>query len=743
MDKLNSQLYIWTSFNDIIMGDFMFDLASEFVRSTSAPIYLTGKAGTGKTTFLRTVVPACGKKYVIAAPTGVAAINAGGVTLHSLFGFPTKAFVPSDEAVDPNIANNTLMLMRHFKYNRQKREMLRELELLVIDEVSMVRMDIMDAIDLALRTVRRSSLPFGGVQVLLIGDLYQLPPVIREDEIRLLSSCYQGRYFFDALVYPKIKPVMLELEVVHRQTDRKFVGILNNIRNTEFDRDDYDALMQYYRPDFQPEEGAGFITLTTHNSTADKLNEESLKRIAGEERYLIAAIHKEFPENMYPTESALRVKVGAQVMFIKNDTSMDKRYFNGKIGIISAINNDNIDVRFTETNTTISVKPETWENKRYLLNKSGDKLEEEVMGSFVQYPIRLAWAITIHKSQGLTFDKAVIDAGASFAAGQVYVALSRCRSMDGLVLKSEITSRSIQSDARIVAFSAVKIGRAALEDRLWTEQQQYAKTRLLRVFSFREPERQMRDWHLENKEFESPLPVQVADQAEEWASRLMELEEIAARFRSEILQIFPDDFDNENQFNLLVARITKGADYFAGRLHEQVIQPLAEFHGSLAVRSRAKKYFLQADTLLERLWVVLNNLYGMQVNGQWLYQGVNKIVREPLSDAPTPAESAEKKAVKGETYTITLNLFREGHAIDDIAEMRKMSPTTIETHLATLLSQGKINIDEVLTADQQTEILQAIKQTSKLGLTEIKAKLSDNYTYGMIKWALNAKLHEA
>jgi hypothetical protein len=223
----------------------------------------------------------------------------------------------------------------------------------------------------------------------------------------------------------------------------------------------------------------------------------------------------------------------------------------------------------------------------------------------------------------------------------------------------------------------------------------------------------------------------------------MELEEIAARFRSEILQIFPDDFDNENQFNLLVARITKGADYFAGRLHEQVIQPLAELHGSLAVRSRAKKYFLQADTLLERLWVVLNNLYGMQVNGQWLYQGVNKIVREPLSDAPTPAESAEKKAVKGETYTITLNLFREGHAIDDIAEMRKMSPTTIETHLATLLSQGKINIDEVLTADQQTEILQAIKQTSKLGLTEIKAKLSDNYTYGMIKWALNAKLHEA
>jgi hypothetical protein len=536
---------------------------------------------------------------------------------------------------------------------------------------------------------------------------------------------------------------MLELEVVHRQTDRKFVGILNNIRNTEFDRDDYDALMQYYRPDFQPEEGAGFITLTTHNSTADKLNEESLKRIAGEERYLIAAIHKEFPENMYPTESALRVKVGAQVMFIKNDTSMDKRYFNGKIGIISAINNDNIDVRFTETNTTISVKPETWENKRYLLNKSGDKLEEEVMGSFVQYPIRLAWAITIHKSQGLTFDKAVIDAGASFAAGQVYVALSRCRSMDGLVLKSEITSRSIQSDARIVAFSAVKMGRAALEDRLWTEQQQYAKTRLLRVFSFREPERQMRDWHLENKEFESPLPVQVADQAEEWASRLMELEEIAARFRSEILQIFPDDFDNENQFNLLVARITKGADYFAGRLHEQVIQPLAELHGSLAVRSRAKKYFLQADTLLERLWVVLNNLYGMQVNGQWLYQGVNKIVREPLSDAPTPAETAEKKAVKGETYTITLNLFREGHAIDDIAEMRKMSPTTIETHLATLLSQGKINIDEVLTADQQTEILQAIKQTSKLGLTEIKAKLSDNYTYGMIKWALNAKLHEA
>lgn len=723
------------------MSDFMFDLASEFISSTRAHIYLSGKAGAGKTTFLKTIVPLCGKRFVVAAPTGVAAINAGGVTLHSLFGLPTKAFIPSADPVDPNLANNTLMMMRHFRYSVQKLELLRELELLVIDEVSMLRMDITDAIDLSLRTVRRNAESFGGVQLLLIGDLYQLAPVVKEDEAGLLGQYYGGRYFFDSLAYKKINPVQLEMETVHRQTDRKFVGLLNRIRHAEFDRDDYETLMQYYKPDFQPEKEAGFVTLTTHNATADRMNEEALKRLEGEERYLVAKIFKDFPENLYPTESTLRVKIGAQVMFVKNDPSPEKYYFNGKIGVIDKIEESHIEVLFQETGQIIKVKPETWENKRYALSKAGDKLDEEILGSFVQYPIRLAWAITIHKSQGLSFDKAVIDAGKSFAPGQVYVALSRCRNMDGMVLKSEITSRSIQCDPRIVEFSAMKTGRAALEDRLWTEQQSYVRARLLKVFNFEEPLYQMQAWRDENRELTSALPKEVFEKTDNWSAALMGIEEVALRFRSEIMQIFPHNFEEEEQVARLADRITKGADYFAAQLHSRVIQPLTELHRSLSVRSRVKKYFEKADTLLERLWFALNNLYGMRLNGASLYTGEKRIVR----DAPeTPAKTAAKpgKAPKGESQEITLQLHREGHSIEDIAQMRGITLGTIETHLGHCIATGKLSLDELLTPEQIREINHAMEKAPEPNLASVKGLLDNSYTFGMLRWVTQSRAND-
>jgi len=723
------------------MSDFMFDLASEFVSSTRAHIYLSGKAGTGKTTFLKTVVLSCGKRFVVAAPTGVAAINAGGVTLHSLFGLPTKAFIPSADPVDPNLANNTLMMMRHFRYPAQKLELLRELELLVIDEVSMVRMDIMDAIDLSLRTVRRNAEPFGGVQLLLIGDLYQLAPVVKEDESGLLGQYYGGRYFFDSLAYKKINPVQLELETVHRQTERQFVGLLNRIRHAEFDRDDYETLMQYYQPEFEPEKEAGFVTLTTHNATADRMNEEALRKLDGDEKYLVAKIFKDFPENLYPTESALRVKLGAQVMFVKNDTSSEKQYFNGKIGVIHKIEEAHIEVHFQDTGEIIKVKPETWENKRYVLSKAGDKLDEEILGSFVQYPIRLAWAITIHKSQGLSFDKAVIDAGKSFAPGQVYVALSRCRSMDGLVLKSEITSRSIQCDHRIVEFSAMKTGRAALEDRLWTEQQSYVRARLLKVFNFEEPLFQMQGWRDENRELTSALPKEVFEKTDNWSAELMGIEEVALRFRSEIMQIFPHDFEDEQQVAKLAERITKGADYFAGQLHSRVILPLTSLHQSLSVRSRVKKYFEKADTLLERLWFCLNNLYGMRLNGASLYTGDNRIVRHaPEIQVKTTAKPG--KAPKGESQEITLQLHREGHSIEDIAQMRGITAGTVETHLGHCIATGKLSIDELLTPEQIQEITAAFEKAPEPNLTSVKSLLNESYSFGMLRWVTQSRDHE-
>jgi hypothetical protein len=471
------------------------------------------------------------------------------------------------------------------------------------------------------------------------------------------------------------------------------------------------------------------------------MNEEALKKLDGEEKYLVAKIIKDFPENLYPTESALRVKLGAQVMFVKNDTSADKNYFNGKIGVIHSIDEAHIEVLFTETGQVIKVKPETWENKRYALSKAGDKLDEEVLGSFVQYPIRLAWAITIHKSQGLTFEKAVIDAGKSFAPGQVYVALSRCRSMDGLVLKSEITSRSIQCDPRIVEFTAVKPGRAALDDRLWQEQQMYVRARLLRVFSFDEPLNQMQAWRDENREYSSALPKEVFEKADNWSAELMAIEEVALRFRSEIMQIFPQDFESEEEVSRLADRITKGADYFAGQLFTRVIEPLTALHQSLSVRSRVKKYFEKADTLLERLWFSLNNLYGMRLNGNSLYNGQSRITRT-MPEAQVLAVSKVKKPSKGESQEITLQLHREGHSIEDIAQMRGITPGTVETHLGICIAAGKLQVEELLTPEQIHEITAAIEKAEEPSLTAVKSLLDESYSYGMLRWVTQSRIHE-
>ena len=716
------------------MHNSVLELATDFVKNTAAPIFLSGKAGTGKTTFLKTVLPTCGKKYIVVAPTGVAAINAGGVTIHSMFGLPTKTFIPENDAVDPNLANNPFMLSAHFKYPRAKREVLRELELLVIDEVSMVRMDIMDAIDLALRSVRRNPEPFGGVQPLFIGDLFQLAPVVKDDEGRLLSKYYEGKYFFDSRVYKQMKTVHIELETIYRQQDKNFVGILNNIRQATFDRDDYDALMQHYQPNFVPDE-PGFVTLTTHNAKADEMNEKELARLPGELEFLNSSVKNEFPENMYPTDSVLRIKVGAQVMFIKNDTSGERLYFNGKIGVVTAIEKGSLDVTFTETDETIKVKPETWENVRYALNKAGDKLEEDVLGTFTQFPLRLAWAITIHKSQGLTFDKAVIDAGSSFAPGQVYVALSRCRSMDGLVLKSEITGRSIQLDYRVVEFCSVKPGKAQLQDRLWTEKQLYSKTRLLKVYNFEESLKAFEEWYNDLKETDTALTRQVAEGVAEMVAVLKQVEEVAFRFRMEIQRIFPRNFEDEAQVNLLSQRVSSAADYFAGEMFKGWLAPLTTLTNELAVKSKAKKHFERAATLLERAWTVLNNVYEVQLNGELLYKGDRRVHRV---EAVKVADKAAKKQ-KGESVRITFDLYREGKSLDEIAEMRGMTLGTVESHLGILVAEGSINIEELMDMQTVEMIEKVIDTVDEPSLSAVKARLGDEYSYGMIRWVVKAR----
>ena len=459
----------------VIEKNEVFDLAFGFVTETSENIFLTGKAGTGKTTFLKYLKDHCAKNIVVAAPTGVAAINAGGVTLHSLFQLPFHPFLPTHQ--------NKEDLLGKLKFTRQRQQLLRKMELLVIDEISMVRADVMDAIDCILRSVRRNhAAPFGGVQLLCIGDLYQLPPVAQNHEWSILQEYYPSPFFFDSMVIREQMPVLIELNKIYRQKEDSFVRLLNKVRNNAMDEDDFEDLHMRYQPGFRPASNENFITLTSHNKQADFINTTELERLFSSPFSYKADIEGDFPENLYPVEASLVLKEGAQVMFLKND-NVQKRYFNGKIGVVKSLD-ENIIVDCDGVD--IVVGKETWENTRYTLNRMDGKLEQESLGCFSQYPLRLAWAITIHKSQGLTFEKVMIDAGAAFSSGQVYVALSRCTGLEGIVLLSKIPPAAIYSNEHVVKGQQALTHRGSLSERFAGARQVFTQQLLEEIFSFSE-----------------------------------------------------------------------------------------------------------------------------------------------------------------------------------------------------------------------------------------------------------------
>ena len=454
----------------------IFDLAYRFITETSENIFLTGKAGTGKTTFLKYLKENCSKNIVVAAPTGVAAINAGGVTLHSLFQLPFHPFLPTN--------NNKNELLGKMKFNRQRQDLLRKMELLVIDEISMVRCDTMDAIDTILKSVRRRhDVPFGGVQLLCIGDLYQLPPVAKREEMNILQQYYSSEFFFDSMVIKEQMPMLIELNKIYRQKQDSFVALLNKVRNNHMNADDFEDLHARYFPEFRATHEEKFITLTSHNNQADLINSRELNKLLASSVTYEAIIEDDFPPNNYPAEGSLILKTGAQVMFLKNDV-INKRYFNGKIGVVKSLKLDEIVVDCDGTD--IVVLQETWENSRYTLNRSDGKLTQETLGTFTQFPLRLAWAITIHKSQGLTFEKVMIDAGAAFSSGQVYVALSRCTSLDGIVLLSKIPSAAIYSNENVVKGQQTLTPKGSLAERFQGARQIYTQQLLEDIFSFNE-----------------------------------------------------------------------------------------------------------------------------------------------------------------------------------------------------------------------------------------------------------------
>lgn len=420
-------------------GNFELDVARFIVEKTDMSLFLTGKAGTGKTTFLREVVRYTKKKCIVLAPTGIAAVNAGAMTIHSFFQFGLGPFVQG--VIEPK---------SDFRINKSKLELIRHLQLLIIDEVSMVRADLMDHIDVELRRIRRNSKPFGGVQLLMIGDLQQLPPIAHGGEDELLRQYYKTLYFFSSAALKSMKYSCIELKNVYRQTDRHFIDILNHARDCTLTSQDISDLNARYIPGFSPKPEDGYIRLMTHNRQVDYVNETELEKLDSKPYTFVAAVTGTFPEESYPTADSLTLKKGAQVMFIKNDP--ERRFINGTLGEVKSIDKNSIAVRLAESGTIIDVEPMEWQNIRYQFDEESKEISSKQIGRFKQYPLKAAWAITVHKSQGLTFDKAIIDVHAAFSPGQAYVALSRCRTLDGLVLSSPVSASVFMRDNAVDAY---------------------------------------------------------------------------------------------------------------------------------------------------------------------------------------------------------------------------------------------------------------------------------------------------
>jgi len=431
-----------------------FRYAVEFVLHTNRMLYLTGKAGTGKTTFLRYLKTISNKNMVVLAPTGVAAVNAGGQTIHSFFNIKPSVYVPGDKRLRTRVPADDpdkSIINDHFRYHRDKLEILRSLELLIIDEISMVRCDLLDVIDRLLRVFRkREFTPFGGVQVVLIGDTFQLPPIVNQDDWNILGQFYESPFFFGARVMLDQKPLYIELKKIYRQTDQDFIDLLNRIRVNQLQADDVSRLNSRYLHGFTPDQEDDYIILATHNRLVEETNEKRLRELDEPLHLFEALVDGTFPESSFPTDRELRLKEGAQVMFLRNDRN--RRFYNGKIGHVVEISDDGLFVD-VDDGDIIEVKREEWGNIRYSWDSKGSKVVEEIIGSFIQYPLKLAWAITVHKSQGLTFEKIIADLEEAFAPGQVYVALSRCTSFSGILLRTPLNPRSIKTDPQVLSFA--------------------------------------------------------------------------------------------------------------------------------------------------------------------------------------------------------------------------------------------------------------------------------------------------
>jgi hypothetical protein len=823
----------------------VFSQALQFVTATSQNIFLTGKAGTGKTTLLKYIKNNCGKQMAVVAPTGVAAINAGGTTMHSFFQLPFSPFIPGSKGWGNQSVVDKHQLLEKLRLNKDRRTIIQELELLVIDEISMVRCDTLDAIDTILRSVRGEyDKAFGGVQLLLIGDMFQLPPVIPHEEWKMLREYYASPYFFDSKVMENEFPVYIELDKIYRQNESRFIEVLNQVRNNILNEEGLALLHSRFLPNFEIPKEAHYITLTTHNAKADAINQNAIEQLNEKAISFFANVEGEFAEHAYPAEKNLLLKKGAQVMFLKNDIEKPRKYFNGKIGVIKTLSPDKIEVECDDI--TIDVKKETWRNIRYKINNDNRRIEEEELGSFSQYPLRLAWAITIHKSQGLTFEKAVIDAGAAFAPGQVYVALSRCTSLQGMVLKSQISSHSLFSDQHILHFSNRKPNAAALQQQLVDGERNFEQLNLQSIFSFdalqapiKALDKQLKDNELSFIQFDKT-----------WAAQLQatvdELQAVASKFHLYLLEQFalPSPLATntalqerlkkasvyfseqlltkiKTSFKTLpfltehrpIARLVNNAmqelyllfarkhheigcckngfslkDFLAQKTHFQSPNYVANVfvnaqksssgyagpHAPLYADLKALRDELCEAKQLSTYKVANNNtlreiceflpttskdlllIHGFgevklkQYGEQFLsiinsYCSANQLGSnmfaltkkpEKIGKPSPPKPTKEPKEKKIASKLISLQLFREGKTVPEIAAERNFAASTIYQHLAQYVVEGELNVLELLTEEKLATIVQALQnKTDEPGFSAIKTALGANYSWEEIRLA--------
>ena len=797
------------------------DLAYNFVQFTDKNIFLTGKAGTGKTTFLHNLKKSTLKRMAIVAPTGVAAINAGGVTIHSFFQLPFGPHIPE---------NKNQQLKR---FHREKINLIKSLDLLVIDEISMVRADTLDSIDEVLRRFKDHGKPFGGVQLLMIGDLHQLSPVVKDEDWQILKDFYPNLYFFNSRALKKTSHVSIELKHIYRQSDTFFIDLLNRVRENKIDEEVLSQLNQRYIKDFKPSDDEGYITLPTHNNSAQEINERKLSEIKERAHKFSATIEGEFPAYSYPTVLELELKTGSQVMFAKNDPSRDRLFYNGKIGKVTRISNEVIYVKCPGDLSEIAVEPLDWSNISYELNAETKEVAEKVIGRFIQYPLKLAWAITIHKSQGLTFERAIIDANAAFAHGQVYVALSRCKSFEGMVLRSPISFHSVRTDGTVAVYTKNAHENAPDEKHLKTSKVAFQKSLIYELFDFNTIKTKFFYLNKVAEDHYSSVSTQLTEELNSIKQTAeKDIYEVADTFKKHLNNLFiSDSLPEENPE--LQERIKKGCAYFAEKTENILhlaLQKLPIDSDNKAVRSSIKEAVenLQKDVFVKIAAIKagtegFSTLSYLQtkVNAEIDYTSTAKATqtvqprvsakiphpelystikgwRDNLAaekNAPVylvlpqksllelveklPANHAELESIKGigkmkvkqfgneildmilsyceknsitrtamqitikeekvktDTKKISLDLYKEGKSIQEIAQLRSFSPGTIEGHLAHYITSGEISVFDLVTKIKVAKIMAHIIQHPGLTTGETKAALGDAISYGELKAVMN------